>query len=125
MKLLHIVSTKSSPEIIFDDQEHKLFIKGICTPENPIHFFQPVVDILEKHLAINNQLIIDIYLDYFNTGSSKCLLNLFSKVAKTSPEVKSNTIVNWIVDEDDSELKEAGEVFEEITGLKFNYISQT
>jgi hypothetical protein len=123
MKLLHIVSTKSSPEIIFDDQEHKLFIKGICTPENPIHFFQPVVDILENYLTTNNQLIIDIYLDYFNTGSSKCLLNLFSKVANTSLEVKSNTIVNWIVDEDDSELKEAGEVFEEITGLKFNYIS--
>jgi len=118
------VSTKSSPEIIFDDQEHKLFIKGICTPENPIHFFQPVVDILEEYLTNNNQLIIDIYLDYFNTGSSKCLLNLFSKVANTSNHVKSNTIVNWIVDEDDSELKEAGEVFEEITGLKFNYISQ-
>ena len=124
MKLLHIVSTKSSPEIIFDDQEQKLFIKGICTPENPIHFFQPVVDIIEEHLATHNKLIIDIYLDYFNTGSSKCLLNLFSKVANTSPDVKSNTVVNWIVDEDDSELKEAGEVFEEITGLKFNYVSQ-
>lgn len=120
MKSIHIDPTHSSPEVTFDFSEKKLTIKGICTPENPKLFFEPIIEAFEEYQKQYKELTIDIFLDYFNTGSSKCLLNLFMK-ASTNPEIKINTIVNWIVDSEDSELKESGIIFEEITGLKFNY----
>ena len=39
-------------------------------------------------------------------------------MAEINSFIKINTIVNWIIESDNFELKEAGEVFEEITGLK-------
>jgi hypothetical protein len=123
MNSLYITSTQSSPEVIFNFEDNKLIIKGICTPQNPKLFFDPIISAIEEYQKTHTNLTIDIYLDYFNTGSSKCLLNLFTKAA-INPDIKINTIVNWIVESDDSELKEAGEVFEEITGLKFNFLSE-
>lgn len=123
MKKIHIEATHSSPEVSFNFNENKLIIKGICTPENPKLFFAPIIEAFEEYQKIYNDLTIDIHLDYFNTGSSKCLLNLFLK-ASLNPNIKINTIVNWIADAQDMELKEAGQVFEEITGLKFNYLNE-
>ncbi len=117
---LNIERTQSSPSVVFNFEEHKLIITGICTPENPKLFFAPIIEAFDEYQKNHTILTIDIYLDYFNSGSSKCLLNLFFK-ASNNPDIKMNTIVNWIIDEDDSELKEAGEVFQEITGLNFNY----
>lgn len=120
--MINITSTHSSPSVVFNFEEQKLIISGICTPENPKLFFTPIIEAFEEYQRQYKTLTIDIYLDYFNTGSSKCLLNLFQK-ASSDPDLKINTIVNWIISDDDSELKEAGEVFEEITGLRFNYLN--
>lgn len=120
--MINITSTHSSPSVVFNFEEQKLIISGICTPENPKLFFTPIIEAFEEYQRQYKTLTIDIYLDYFNTGSSKCLLNLFQK-ASSNPDLKINTIVNWIISDDDSELKEAGEVFEEITGLRFNYLN--
>ena len=122
MSALHILPTISSPEVVFSFEVNKLIIKGICAPQYPILFFEPIIEAIEEYQKTKSNLTIDIYLDYFNTGSSKCLLNLFSKTA-INPDIKINTIVNWIVESGDSELKEAGEVFQEITGLKFCFLS--
>lgn len=123
MSNINIECTHSSPSVVFNFEEQKLIITGICTPENPKLFFAPIIEAFDEYQKLHHILTIDIYLDYFNTGSSKCLLNLFLK-ASTNPDIKMNTIVNWIIDSDDSELKEAGEVFQEITGLTFNYLNR-
>lgn len=120
---IKIDSTESSPRVVFNFEENKLIISGICTPANPKLFFEPIIEAFDNYQRMYNILTIDIYLDYFNTGSSKCLLTLFQK-ASSNPNLKINTIVNWIISNDDTELKEAGEVFEEITGLRFNYLNQ-
>ena len=122
MKRLTIEQSSSTPEIIFDYESGKLEIKGVCTPENPRVFFEPVFLALEEYQREQNQLIIEICLDYFNTGSSKCLLNIFNMVSNNS-KLKINTTVNWIIEEHDPDIKESGLLFEEITGLKFNYVN--
>ncbi len=37
--------------------------------------------------------------------------------------LKVNTTINWIIEEHDPDIKESGVLFEEITGLKFNYVN--
>jgi hypothetical protein len=120
MNDLRIAATDNSPEVIFDINAKKLKLKGICTAEDPKEIFDPVFAALDEYLKKNKALLIEVYLNYFNTSSSKYLLYLFLKVSN-KPEIKPHITVNWVVDNDDSDLEESGFIFEEITGLKFNY----
>lgn len=122
MKKITIDSSISTPEIIFDYEAGKLQIRGVCTPENPRLFFDPIFKALDEYQKEKSELTIEICLDYFNTGSSKCLLNIFNTISNNS-KLKTNTTVNWIIEEHDPDIRESGVLFEEITGLKFNYVN--
>lgn len=115
-----IKKTDKTPEVIFDFRKNLISISGICIPENPYDFFDPIFKELNHLKKSKSDILFEIYLEYFNTGASKCLLNIFLEVARVENEFPATT-VNWIIDEGDTELKEAGEVFEEISKLKFNY----
>jgi len=120
MSKLEIEATGSTPEVLFDTEAESLQIRGICTPENPRSFFDPIFGALEEYQKTHGGLTVEICLDYFNTGSSKCLLNLFYMISNNS-SLKLNTVVNWINEDSDPDLRESGLLFEEITGLRFNY----
>ncbi len=112
--------TEKTPEVIIDYSTNTISITGICVPEDPKMFFDPIVKQILNFKLTKSELLFNVYLEYFNTGASKCLLNLFLEAASKENEFK-HVEVNWIIDEGDAELREAGEVFEEITKLKFNY----
>lgn len=117
---MRIASTSKTPSIFFDSDSHELSIKGVSCPENPKEFYDPLLVRLKDYCEHNTQLVIHVSLDYFNTGSSKILWMLFDIIAKSST-LKQNTFVYWYTDEDDDELKEAGLIFEEMSGLKFEF----
>jgi len=122
MARIEIEATGSTPEIILDIEAKTLQIKGICTPENPRLFFEPIFQAMDDFQKNNEKILVEICLDYFNTGSSKCLLNLFYMISN-NPTLKTNSEVNWVIEDSDPDIKESGLLFEEITGLKFNYLN--
>jgi hypothetical protein len=122
MARIEIEATGSTPEIILDTEAKTLQIKGICTPENPRLFFDPLFQAMDDFQKNNEKILVEICLDYFNTGSSKCLLNLFY-IISNNPALKTNSEVNWVIEDSDPDIKESGLLFEEITGLKFNYLN--
>lgn len=118
MKDLIIESAHSTPDVFFRVSQGVLKIKGICTPENPKFFFDPIMEKLIEFQKEARALVIEIDLDYFNSGSSKSLLNLFIESSKQVSDLK----IIWISEDD--ELKESGLILEEITGLNFEYIDK-
>jgi hypothetical protein len=117
---MRIASTSKTPSIVFDYELHTLDIKGVSCPENPKEFYEPLLLKLKEYCEKNTQLKLSISLDYFNTGSSKTLWMLFDILSKNST-IKDQVTVYWYTDEDDDELKEAGIIFQEMSGLKFEY----
>lgn len=115
---MKINATPKTPSILFDSSSSLLEIKGISCPENPVHFYNPLLHELQQQLNDKSKLHILIHLDYFNTGSSKCLLNLFNLVAERLSE-KENAQVTWVTETEDFELIEAGKIFQEMSGLPF------
>lgn len=116
---LLIEQTIDTPSVVFDITKSILKIKGICTPENPRLFFEPIMEKMLEFRNAHKELTIEVSLDYFNSGSSKCILDLF--VAASKDLRKTDTIkVKWF--SEDEELKDAGITFEELSGLKFEYI---
>lgn len=121
MRVVTIDKTDKTPQIVIDYPGKTISIKGICTPENPKDFFEPVYNEVKEYKKTEQDLLFDIQLQYFNTGASKCIVTLLMEAAKYEGELK-NTRVNWHVEKDDAELLEVGQEFSQITKLEFNYI---
>ncbi|MFM9005247.1 MAG: SiaC family regulatory phosphoprotein, partial [Flavobacteriales bacterium] len=59
-----------------------------------------------------------VQLEYFNTASSKCMLDLFRKLES----VNSKTTIQWFYEQDDEDMLEAGEDYEAIVNVPFKMI---
>lgn len=116
MEDLIINSTHSTPDVIFKMKEGVLKIAGICTPENPKTFFEPIGDKLSEFQGVKQTLEIEFFLDYFNSGSSKAIMNLLVDASKKI----ANLNVKWL--SSDEELRDSGEILEEITKVKFEFV---
>ena len=120
MRVVTIDKTDKTPQIVIDYASNTISIKGICTPENPRDFFEPIYNEVKDYKQMNTDLLFDIQLQYFNTGASKCIVTLLMEGAKYEGKLK-NTKVNWYFEKDDAELLEVGQEFSQITKLDFSY----
>lgn len=126
MEILNIVATKSSPKINLNAQNNTLSISGESYPENTAQFYEPVFKWLETYLSeLNNQLMtMNMELVYFNSSSSKVLMDIFDMLDEASDEGK-NIVVNWIYDEENDAALEYGEEFaEDVEALTFNLVEK-
>jgi hypothetical protein len=121
MNNLSIVSGIKTPFIDFNANEGLLEIKGKSIPENAIEFYQGVYEWLDAYLLTpNGNTSITVALEYFNTSSSKCLLDIFRKLETLHKSGKSNVLVNWMYEEDDEDMMEAGDDYQTIVKIPFN-----
>lgn len=118
MENLVIDGTPKTPTIKFEPGDGKLMIKGRSIPENSIEFYKPLVDSLD---AYNGNVNVDIVLEYFNTSSSKCILDVFKKLEKIKSE-GSDVEIRWHYEEDDEDMLEAGEDYQAIINIPFKMI---
>jgi hypothetical protein len=114
--------TPKTPSVRFDAKQGIVEIKGRSIPENSIEFYKPLVDWLEQYAGIPApKTTVNIHLEYFNTSSSKCILDVFKKL-EVIHKAKNEVIVNWYYEEDDEDMLEAGEDYESIIRIPFKMI---
>jgi hypothetical protein len=122
MESLVIEGTAKTPTVRFDAKQGLVELKGRSIPENSIEFYKPLVDWLDGYAKNpSKQTKVNIQLEYFNTSSSKCILDLFKKleiIHKNNNEV----VINWYYEEDDEDMLEAGEDYESIIRIPFKMI---
>lgn len=114
MDNLIIEATKYTPKILFDAGNHLLEIKGETYPENTAEFYAPVFQWLEEYIANlqNEAVTVNLEINYFNSSSSKVLMDMFDKFEASVKEGKSITL-NWIYDKENESSLEYGEEFQE------------
>lgn len=120
MENLTLEGTPKTPTVSFSKDAGVLEIKGRSIPENSIEFYKPLLDwIGEYGGSAKPETEINIKLEYFNTSSSKCILDVFKKL-----ETLSNTkmTINWYYEEDDEDMLEAGEDYQAIISIPFKMI---
>ena len=119
MSSIEIIGTSKTPEINFSSDLGKLLIAGRSIPENSIEFYNSLLEWIDNYSsAPKENTEIDMKLEYFNTSSSKCILDVFKKlenIKKAGNVVK----VNWFYEEDDEDMLEAGEDYDAIIDLPF------
>ncbi|MBN2349814.1 MAG: DUF1987 domain-containing protein [Bacteroidales bacterium] len=122
MKPIYIEGTAKTPMVKYDNENGTIEIKGRSIPENSIEFYKPLVDWLDDYAGSPKELTkVDVHLEYFNTSSSKCILDVFKKLEAIHKN-KHEVLINWFYEEDDEDMLEAGEDYESIIRVPFRMI---
>jgi len=117
---VHIKPTETTPEVKLDPTTGKFEIKGRSISENASEFYNPLIDWVKTYVGNpSGSTIVDVYLDYVNTSSSKSLMHLFNTLSAVSG---MEVIINWHYKKDDEAMKEAGEDFNTILNLPFHLV---
>jgi hypothetical protein len=81
-----------------------------------------LVDWLEEYAKSPlEKTSVNVQLEYFNTSSSKCILDVFKKL-EAIHKAKNEVVINWYYEEDDEDMLEAGEDYESIIRVPFKMI---
>jgi hypothetical protein len=122
MELISIEGTPKTPTITMNPETGVIEIKGRSIPENSIEFYKPIVDWLEEYSkGPTSKTIVNVQLEYFNTSSSKCILDVFKKL-EVLKKNQNDVVINWYYEEDDEDMLEAGEDYESIIKVPFKMI---
>jgi dihydroorotate dehydrogenase len=122
MKILKIEKKKGTPEVILNNESNIFEIRGESYPENSAEFYNPIIKWISEYCKDSSRkLIFNINLTYFNTSSSKALLDIFD-ILEDFHQKKGKLTVNWYYYTEDESTKENGEEFAEDLAFPFNII---
>jgi hypothetical protein len=119
MEVIKIKGTDDTPNVILDADSNIIEFSGRSLPEDVVTFYAPVIQWIEEYAKSPNPKTDVIFrLEYFNTASSKVLLDIllkFEDILNNGSEV----VIQWYYQEDDEDMQEAGEEYSEIVDIPF------
>jgi hypothetical protein len=123
METIKIQGTEDTPKIVLDAENDILEISGRSLPEDVSSFYEPVLNWLNEYAENpKKKTIFNFKLTYFNTASSKLLLDILMKLEEMH-EKGIEVLIRWHYPEDDEDMAEAGEEYADIVDVPFEQIS--
>ena len=124
MENLVIKGDNIAPEVYFNPNTGELKIEGKSLHENPLGYFRPMLAWVQEYsFEPAPRTIVKIYLQHFNTASTKCLISFLEKLQKIA-ETGNEVIVNWHYEADDDDMQEAGEDLSHLYRIPFKFIAE-
>lgn len=121
MERLLVEASPKTPLIHMDGDKGLIELKGRSTPEDIDKIYLPVFSWIEKYLSQpKTKTIVNFHFEYFNSSTTKVLMRLINKLLVFHKTNVTELEVNWLYYDED--MLEYGEDFEELTGIKFNFI---
>lgn len=121
MEALRIDPTDDCPSVILEPGNNKFEISGKSLPEDVVRFYQPILDWLEEYKSSPlDKTIFDFKLIYFNTASSKMILDILLVLEEIREEGK-DILVRWHSITNDEDMQEAGEEYADMVEVDFEY----
>jgi hypothetical protein len=123
METIKIQGTEDTPKIILDAENEILEISGRSLPEDVSSFYEPVLNWLNEYAENPKpKTIFNFKLTYFNTASSKLLLDILMKLEEMH-EKGQDVLIRWHFPEDDEDMAEAGEEYADIVDVPFEQVA--
>lgn len=125
MEVIKILGTDDTPNVILDAENEIFEISGRSLPEDVTAFYEPILTWLEDYADnTNEKTIFTFKLVYFNTASSKLLLDILMKLEELYENGK-DILIKWYFPDDDEDMEEAGEEYSDIVDVPFEMVSYT
>jgi hypothetical protein len=123
METIKIQGSEDTPKIILDAGNEILEISGRSLPEDVSSFYEPVLNWLNEYAENpNKKTVFNFKLTYFNTASSKLLLDILMKLEEMH-EKGQEVLIRWHYPDDDEDMAEAGEEYADIVDVPFEQVS--
>jgi hypothetical protein len=123
MAALFIEPDEDTPLVKLNKEEGIFEISGKSMPEDVVFFYQPVLDWMQQYKADPLQrTVFDFKLIYFNTASSKLILDLLMMLEEIREE-GHEVLVRWHSPVTDEDMQEAGEEYADMTELEFEHLT--
>jgi len=124
MDNLLVEATETTPRVEFNKTKNIFKIEGKSLPEDVKNFYSPIIQWFDAYtLQPNPETNLYIYLEYFNTSSSKMILLLLNKIREIQKK-GFQVLVTWSYPLHDAEIEEAGEEFAELLNIPFEFIAK-
>ncbi len=123
MRIMRIERTESMPAIFHDVETNIITIRGKSMPDDASALYEPVRELIRALRPDAPKFVMDIKLQYFNTGSAKQLFETFKELQR-SMEKGVDVKVIWRYDQDDGDLAESGIDFKEMLHLPFELVPE-
>jgi hypothetical protein len=116
-----IEGTPKTPSIFLDASKGIIKISGTSIIELYIEFYRPIVLFIQKHFAKLDLISCEFRLQYFNSSSSKCIIDILKTLERLYLNGTSVTC-KWYYDKDDEVNLEFGEDYQSIMRLPIDLI---
>lgn len=124
MEIINTEPTDETPRVILDNVNNIFEFSGKSLPENAVKFYKPIMDWMESYrLQPNSDSVFVFKMDYFNTASSKIILDILVVLEEINDDNNGRASVEWCYREDDEDMEEAGEEYAEIVDIPFKYVA--
>ncbi|MFO8001447.1 MAG: DUF1987 domain-containing protein [Marinilabilia sp.] len=125
MDVINIQGTDDTPQVSLDKDNGKFEISGRSLPEDVNMFYEPILEWIDQYAQDPNEKTeFNFKLEYFNTASSKVILDIllkFEEIAESGKDV----LIKWHYHEDEEDMLEAGEEYADIVEIPFDYVLYT
>jgi hypothetical protein len=122
MNNINIKGTDDTPSVILDKDKGLFEISGRSLPEDVNMFYEQILDWIDEYAkSPNDRTEFNFKLEYFNTASSKVILDIllkFEEIVENGKEV----VIKWHYHEDEEDMLEAGEEYADIVEIPFDYV---
>jgi len=122
MEIINIAATDETPAVVLDAGNNTFQIEGKSLPEDVTAFYDPLLEWLDGYAADPNDTTdFTFKMTYFNTASSKMILDILMKLEEIMEDGHTVKIL-WKYQEDDEDMEEAGEEYSEIVEIPFDML---
>ena len=122
MNPIIISATEDTPGIRLDAASGIFEISGRSLPEDVVKFYKPILDWLDEYAqSPSESTVFNFKLQYFNTASSKIILDVLMKLEGMHDAGKKISI-KWHYPSDDEDMMEAGEEYADIVSVPIEMV---
>ena len=123
MEKFFVEGTQLTPKVDFDPTSGSLELSGKSIPDNPLEFYQPIMNWLDEYEEDPpDNTEVKVFLYYFNSASSKYLLDIFKRLEHIHDGGRSDVVVKWHYEEGDENSMEDGKDFQELLEMPFELL---
>lgn len=119
MQAFKTQATDETPSVVLDPEQNVFEFCGKSLPENVTAFYGPVLTWLDEYgKSARQKTVVDFKLVYFNTASSKLILDILFKLENIH-QAGTEILIRWHYDAEDEDMKEAGEEYGDLVEVPF------
>ena len=122
MSPIIISATEDTPGVRLDAGSDVFEVSGRSLPEDVVKFYKPILDWLEEYgQSPNAHTVFNFKLSYFNTASSKIILDILMKL-EAIHNAGHSIAIKWNYPSDDEDMMEAGEEYSDIVDVPIEMV---